>query len=119
MRLRFPGTARLARSSEFARVRADGRAFHGKAMVVSVLKEASTDPTRIGFITSRRVGSAVIRSRARRRLRELVRADRPQLAQGCWVVVIAKSSAATLPFKMLQNEWRSLAKRAGILILEN
>ena len=136
MRLRFPGTARLTRSSEFAQVRADGRAFHGKAMVVSVLKGApapeppviSSDPSvapaslpgaRIGFITSRRVGGAVVRNRARRRLRELVRADRSRLVPGCWIVVIAKSPAATLSFAMLQNEWRSLAKRAGVLVLDS
>jgi len=118
MRLSFPGTARLARSSEFARVRSDGRAFHGKAMVVSVLPDASGTPARIGFITSRRVGGAVVRNRARRRLREVVRADRSAFPAGTWIVVIAKAPAATIPFQALQSEWRSLAKRAGVLVLD-
>lgn len=120
MRLRFPGTARLTRSSEFARVRAEGRAFHGKAMVVSVLPGAveAKEGTRIGFITSRRVGGAVVRSRARRRLREVVRADRPHLQQGCWIVIIAKTPAATAPYADIQKEWRNLAKRAGVLLLD-
>ena len=118
MRLRFPGTARLTRSSEFARVRAEGRAFHGKAMVVSVLRGASPEGTRIGFITSRRVGGAVDRNRARRRLREVVRADRPQLLSGCWIVIIAKTPAANAPFPDVQTEWRNLAKRAGVLLLD-
>jgi ribonuclease P protein component len=118
MRLRFPGTARLTRSSEFARVRAEGRAFHGKAMVVSVLCDVAPEGTRIGFITSRKIGGAVVRNRARRRLREVVRADRPQLLPGCWVVIIAKTAAATAPFPDVQNEWRNLAKRAGVLLLD-
>jgi ribonuclease P protein component len=118
MRLRFPGTARLTRSSEFARVRAEGRAFHGKTMVVSVLPGAAPEGTRIGFITSRRVGGAVVRNRARRRLREVVRADRPQLLAGCWIVIIAKTPAATAPFPDVQKEWRNLAKRAGVLLLD-
>jgi ribonuclease P protein component len=118
MRLRFPGTARLTRSLEFSRVRAEGRAFHGKAMVVSVLHDATQGGTRIGFITSRKVGGAVMRNRARRRLREVVRADRPGLKPGCWIVVIAKPTAGTSPFSEMQNEWRNLAKRAGVLLLD-
>ena len=117
MRFLFPATARLTRSSEFARVRKEGRAFHGKTMVVSVLAGID-EGTRIGFITSRRVGGAVVRNRARRRLREAVRADRPHLLTGCWVVIIAKAGAATLPFSDVQKEWRNLAKRAGVLLLD-
>jgi ribonuclease P protein component len=118
MRLRFPVTARLTRSSEFARVRAEGRAFHGKTMVVSILRDVSPAGTRIGFITSRRIGGAVVRNRARRRLREVIRADRPQLLAGCWIVIIAKIAAATAPFLDVQNEWRNLANRAGVLLLD-
>jgi ribonuclease P protein component len=118
MRLRFPVTARLTRSSEFARVRSEGRAFHGKAMVVSVLRGVANQGTRVGFVTSRKVGGAVVRNRARRRLREVVRADRPQLLTCCWIVIIAKTAAATAPFPDVQNEWRNLAKRAGVLLLD-
>jgi ribonuclease P protein component len=87
-------------------------------MVVSVLREVAPEGTRIGFITSRKVGGAVVRNRARRRLREVVRADRPQLQPGCWIVIIAKPPAATISFSEVQNEWRNLAKRAGVLLLD-
>jgi ribonuclease P protein component len=87
-------------------------------MVVSVLREAGLGSTRIGFITSRKIGGAVVRNRARRRLREVIRADRPRLQPGCWIVIIAKSPAATNPFSDIQNEWRNLAKRAGVILLD-
>jgi ribonuclease P protein component len=87
-------------------------------MVVSVLRGVAAVGTRIGFITSRRVGGAVDRNRARRRLREVVRADRPQLLPGCWIVIIAKTPAASAPYPDVQNEWRHLAKRAGVLLLD-
>jgi ribonuclease P protein component len=87
-------------------------------MVVSVLRDAAPQGTRIGFVTSRKVGGAVVRNRARRRLREIVRADRPKLQPGCWIVVIAKSPSAAAPFSDMQNEWRNLAKRAGVLLLD-
>lgn len=118
MRLRFPRIARLTRSSEFARVRAEGKSFHGKFMVLGVFRHQEATDTRLGVITSRKVGGAVDRSRARRRFREVIRVDRPSLTPNFWIVVIAKKPAVTIPFADLQREWRSLAKRAGVLVLE-
>lgn len=117
-RLHLPRSARLNRVAEFARVRAEGRSEHGRLMVFSALRHDVPEPARVGFITSRRVGSAVARNRVRRRLREIVRADRPQLASGCWVVLIARAAAAEASFDALRDEWRRLAKRAGLLVLD-
>lgn len=84
-------------------------------MVLSVLPLAAEGSLRIGFITSRRVGGAVERNRARRRLRELVRADRPRITiQGC-LALIARANTAHAEFDQLRDEWRALARRAGVL----
>lgn len=68
-----------------------------------------------GFVTSRRLGSAVVRNRVRRRLREIVRQHQGELRQGFWVVVIARSEAANASYHELEHEWLLLAKRASIL----
>jgi ribonuclease P protein component len=86
--------------------------------VARVAAEEAAGTARVGIITSRRVGSAVVRNRVRRRLRELVRADLPSLPTNCWVVLIAKSAAAKAAFGDLRAEWRRLAKRAGMVLLE-
>jgi ribonuclease P protein component len=117
MRLRFPRMARLFRSSEFARMRAEGTSEHGRCMVLTVLRVAPPGETRVGIITSRCVGQAVVRNRVRRRLRELVRLDRPQLAPGFWFTLVARSAASKASFEALRTEWRRLAKRAGLLVL--
>lgn len=116
MPLRFPKTARLTRASEFQRLKREGVSFHGKFMVLSVLQNCSTDESRIGIITSRRVGDAVTRNRVRRRLREIVRADRPCWIQGCWMVIVARQRAANAAFEELRQEWRNLATRGAVLI---
>jgi ribonuclease P protein component len=117
MRLSFPRSARLFRSSEFARMRAEGASQHGRCMVLTVLRVGAPDATRVGIITSRRVGPAVVRNRVRRRLRELVRLDRPQLNPGFWFTLVARAAAADATYETLQTEWRRLAKRAGLLVL--
>ena len=113
--LRFPKSARLARASEFQRMRRDGQSFHGKFFVLSVLKNLPTSEVRVGFITSRRVGGAVDRNRVRRRLREIVRAARPEIRGGTWLTLIARQAAASATFQNLTAEWRLLAQRSTIL----
>jgi ribonuclease P protein component len=66
-------------------------------------------------VTSKRVGGAVDRNKTRRRLREIIRAVRPQLTSGFDIVVVAKSSAASASFDDLKAEWLLLARRLSIL----
>ena len=48
----------------------------------------------MGFVVSKRVGSAVVRNQVKRRLREVVRARLPELPAGALVVVRANPEAA-------------------------
>ena len=117
-RLRFPRAARLVRTVEFARVRANGHSVHGKFIVLTVLQNAAGEPSRVGLVTSRRVGEAVERNRVRRRLREIVRADRPYVEPGYWFTLVARAPAAKASFQMLREEWRHLAKASRLLLLD-
>ena len=112
---RFPKSARLTRFSEFQKVKREGLSFSGRFMILNVLKMHSSPMTRIGIITSRRVGSAVVRNRVRRRFRELVRLDRSAFAVGCWLVIVARHRAATAAYQELRGEWRNLAARSLVL----
>lgn len=71
---------------------------------------------RYGFITSKRLGKAVVRNRVRRRLREGVRtmAVRP----GRDVVLSARTAAAEADFHELKQAVANLFARAGILAEE-
>ena len=119
-RRRFPKAARLTRATEFRRVKDHGRSWGGRFLVLGVLPDAAPPAAgdrsaRIGFITSKRVGGAVERNRVRRRLREIVRQHRPALRAGCWLVVIARHTAAKAASAELAADWLRLARRASIL----
>ena len=115
VRHRFPKSARLSTASEFDRVKSNGVSCHGRFMVLSVLKNPPSAETKIGFITSRRIGGAVERNRVRRRFREIVRVARPALQPSLWLVLIARKNAVEASFQSLQREWLQLAQRASIL----
>jgi ribonuclease P protein component len=63
----------------------------------------STDPPRVAYAVGRRVGPAVARNRARRRLRAAVAARRDDLAPGGTYLFEAERAVLTLPFRDLAD----------------
>ena len=114
-RFTFPKSRRLTRSSEFEKVKKNGRVGRGRLLVLSVLSVNDAPRFRAGFITSRSIGSAVIRNRVRRRLREIVRKHQREILAGNWIIVIPRANAARASYQELEGEWLRLAKRASIL----
>ena len=115
--LPFPKTRRLTRISEFARVKERGHPERGKFMVLGALAVQNSGASRVGFVTSRRLGQAVVRNRVRRRLREIVRNHQHDLREDFWIVLIARRDAPKASYRALEDEWLRLAKRASILAL--
>ena len=107
---------RLRASRDFARVKSDGVPFRGRYCLV-VLGLASGEPTRVGFVASRRgVGNAVQRNRARRRLREIVRRRWERLPKiGYLMMFIAHRSALAAPYQDLASDVERVLAAAGAL----
>lgn len=115
-RLRSPKSRRLALNAEFQRVRVEGSSVRGETLTLGFLKNAEPSaPARAGFVTSKRVGIAVVRNRTRRRLREIFRKHQHQITAGVWIVTIASARAPRATFSVLEDEWLRLAGRASIL----
>jgi ribonuclease P protein component len=112
---RFPASRRLKLSREFARVRSEGRTFRGGLLLLGILDLGDASEFRVGLVTSKRVGGAVVRNRLRRRLREIVRCHQHEMRKGVWLVVVTRPAAAGATFATLQAEWLRLAQRAGLM----
>ena len=79
------------------------------AVVVQARPRGDDDPTvRIGFTATRKIGGAVVRNRAKRRLREAVRALAPlHTCQGCDYVFIARAGTTSRPWPRLLDDVKS------------
>jgi ribonuclease P protein component len=111
----FPKNRRLTASSQFELVRKAGRTQRGKLMILGVLTDKTDHGLRAGFVTSARIGGAVMRNRVRRRLREIVRRHQHEIVDPVWIVTIARTDAARATYRQLEDEWLRLARRASIL----
>src|SRR2546422_10348804 len=89
--------ARLRRGADVRRVIREGRRMPGKRMVLYVLP--GEGQVRAGFVSGRRVGGAVVRNRARRRMKEAWRVLSPPTAGGFDGVFVARPDRrrGTLP----------------------
>jgi ribonuclease P protein component len=106
---------RLRRSSEFARLRKEGKRFAGRLMVLSVLETECEKEFQTAVIASKRVGGAVVRNLLRRRLRSIVDGRRASLKVGRRFVMVLRPAAAAATYGELEREWVSLARRSGLL----
>ena len=121
-----PTLTRLKRRADFLHA-AKGKRWHGKALSLHAAPARGADlhnrvpqggvanegepregvpaTARVGFTLTKKVGNAVVRNRARRRLREAVRAagDLPAQA-GYDYVVIGRIDAVRVPFAALRRE---------------
>ena len=97
----LPQQSRMRRPEEFRLVLRTGRRAGGSVLAGHLLLGAgsagavrSGDPAKVGFVVSRAVGSAVVRNRVKRRLRELMRGRLASLPRGCLLVLRAHPAAA-------------------------
>jgi ribonuclease P protein component len=111
----FSKSRRLILPAEFESVRKNGKVQRGKLMMLSVLAVEQEKTFRAGFVTSRKIGNAVVRNRVRRRLREIVRKHQHEIVNGRWIVTIARVNSGAGAYRELEDEWLRLARRASIL----
>lgn len=102
---RFPPASRLRRRSEFTGVFDQGTKKHGRLMSVFVLARAQGNP-RIGIAASKKLGGAVDRNLAKRRMREVFRLAVPPGEID--IVVIPRRELLVAPFESVQREFASL-----------
>ena len=97
----LPQQSRMRRPEDFRRVLRTGRRAGGSVVAGHLLLVGSdgpvrsSEPAKVGLIVSRAVGSAVVRNRVKRRLRELMRRRVASLPRGCLLVLRAYPAAAS------------------------
>lgn len=89
-----------------------GRSWSNQLLVLRA-RPSGAGPSRVGFPVGRRLGSAVVRNRTRRRLREAIR--QLPLRPGWDLALVARAPAVEADFASLKRAGEDLLRRAGLL----
>jgi ribonuclease P protein component len=122
---------RLKHRAEFLRVAGAGRKFVAPGLILQVLRREPAsaavpndgmppdgtlgDAKRVGYTASRKVGIAVARNRARRRLRAAVAEIMPGCAApGHDYVLVARAATLKRPYAALVEDLRTALRRLDV-----
>ena len=105
---------RVSDSQRFRQVRQEGASHAHPLMVLNYLRNDG-ESSRCGFTVSKRIGKAVLRNRARRRMREAVRGLWDMIQPGWDLIWVARPGINEASFPELQDACARLLRRARLL----
>lgn len=104
----------LRSTTDFERLQSDGRMRSHPSLAIR-FRRNGLDRTRYGVSTGRRMGTAVVRNRVRRRLRTILRRLGADVGPGWDVLLVARPPAATVSQTELEAVLTNLMRGAGML----
>ncbi len=103
----------LRRRADFEQVFGSGKFVRGRVLALRYVERAE-GTARVGYAVGKRLDSrAVVRNRARRRLREAIR--QVALRDGYDIVVLARRAVLTEDFEAVRRDVSAVLERAGLL----
>jgi len=114
-RLRFGRAARIKQGRDFARARQEGERLATGCLIANWRNLPSGSASRLGVITAGKIGNAVVRTRARRLLRESFRLHQNEIAQAVDLVLVARPSIVGKGFAEVEKDFLTTLRKSGLL----
>jgi ribonuclease P protein component len=114
-RLRLGRASRLQQSREFARVRQQGQRLALGCLIANWHQLPDGASPKLGVVTSKKIGGATERSRARRLLRESFRQHQNEFSQPVELVLVARPSIVGRGFAEVEKDFLAALNRAKLL----
>jgi len=106
-------TAPLKQNHEFRRLYSKGKSAVSPYFVI-YCRKTGRPLSRLGITTGVKLGNAVKRNRARRRIRELYRTHEGELLPGCDIVIVARTRAIYGRYSELKRSFVQQMKKLGL-----
>mgnify|MGYP002519536487 FL=1 len=111
----LPRSSRIRQNRDYRRIYRSGKRFSNRAGLCYVVKTRRS-AVRIGFVSTKKIGHAFARNRARRLMKEVYRLHMAELKPNCEVVMLAGSFLTRATYQEAEKAILSLWRKAGILV---
>ncbi len=106
-------TVPLKQNHEFRRLYNKGKSAVSPYFVI-YCRKTGRPVSRLGITTGVKLGNAVKRNRARRRIRELYRTNERELSAGYDIVIVARTQAIYGRYSELERSFRHQIRKLGL-----
>lgn len=100
----FKKTERLAKRPQFEKVMAEGKRKRVDRLCIIFSIPNELGKKRLGIIASKKIGNAVARNRAKRKIREIFRHVKHRMEPALDIVVISGKDMVTLPYRVIEKK---------------
>ena len=114
LRLRFSQDQRLKQAWEFEQARREGQRLVSGCLILNWRFSDDQKTSRLGVVTSKKIGNAVVRARARRLLREVFRLHQHDFKEVADMVLIARNSIAAKAYADVERDFLRAVKQAKL-----
>ncbi len=105
----FPKEERIRRRADFLKIFREGSKSRTAHFWIS-FRLNGLPHRRLGITVGKKVGTAVVRNRLKRRIREFYRQNKRFFPAGMDVVVTARENAGSLDFRQVANELKGVLR---------
>lgn len=110
----FPQCERMKRRAEFLEMYREGSKRVGRGFILYVTRRKGQG-RKFGCAVSRKVGSAVVRNRVKRYMRETYRHNRTTLPNDAKIVLVARPESARFDYHQSRDAIQQLLRKEGVL----
>lgn len=114
-RLGLGRSVRLKHNRDFSRIRREGARLALGCLIANWRRVSAGDSSRLGVVTSSRIGGAVARARARRLLRESFRLHQRELCEPVDLVLVARPSIVGKHLAEVEKDFLTTLRKARLL----
>jgi len=111
----LPRGRRLKHTRDFSRLRTDGMRLACGCLILNWQIATGSQQSRLGVVTPRFLGGAVVRSRCRRLLREVFRRHQDKLNKKVDVVLVARPSLTKQDYASVERDYLKALRLAKLI----
>ncbi len=104
---------KIRKKRDYNNIYKNGKIKHGKYIIVFTKKNILSY-NRFGIVTSKKIGTAVIRNRVKRQIRAIIIKNKEKIKFNYDIVIVTRHNIKNVSFKEIEKDFINALRKAGL-----